>query len=337
MERIGDRAAHDAARRADPVLAPQSTRLLRPALALALLVPDACPSGAGSAFAAFIPAASARQASQDLPPALATRFSEGVAALSAGQLDAAEAAFRAVIRGRRRPRLRPPQPRHRPPAARTARRCARRVPRRLASRSGLRAVAPARRDESVGAGSGQGGGGRARSGVQADAARAGRAPAACRRVRAHQGRPLPDRRDRTLVELSPANPEYAYRLGKAYLRLSQSAHAGSRRSIRARRASARPLAASTSSRDERTSPNGPSRTPSPAMPRSSTSTWRLRGSIWLMDDWTRPGARPRAPWFSCPTARTRARCRPRSRPRARRAELLEPVSKPKVASGFSRT
>jgi tetratricopeptide (TPR) repeat protein len=30
---------------------------------------------------------------------------------------------------------------------------------------------------------------------------------------------------RTLVGLSPANPEYAYRLGKAYLRLSQSAHA----------------------------------------------------------------------------------------------------------------
>ena len=29
---------------------------------------------------------------------------------------------------------------------------------------------------------------------------------------------------RTLVELSPANPEYAYRLGKAYLRLSQWAH-----------------------------------------------------------------------------------------------------------------
>jgi len=30
---------------------------------------------------------------------------------------------------------------------------------------------------------------------------------------------------RALVELSPANPEYAYRLGKAYLRLSQWAHA----------------------------------------------------------------------------------------------------------------
>jgi Tfp pilus assembly protein PilF len=30
---------------------------------------------------------------------------------------------------------------------------------------------------------------------------------------------------RALVDLSPANPEYAYRLGKAYLRLSQWAHA----------------------------------------------------------------------------------------------------------------
>ena len=35
---------------------------------------------------------------QDLSPALAKRFSEGVAALSAGELDSAEAAFRAVIR-----------------------------------------------------------------------------------------------------------------------------------------------------------------------------------------------------------------------------------------------
>ena len=35
---------------------------------------------------------------QDLSPVLAKQFTEGVAALSAGQLDTAEAAFRAVIR-----------------------------------------------------------------------------------------------------------------------------------------------------------------------------------------------------------------------------------------------
>ena len=34
---------------------------------------------------------------QDLPPAQAARFNEGVAALAAGRLDSAESAFRAVI------------------------------------------------------------------------------------------------------------------------------------------------------------------------------------------------------------------------------------------------
>jgi Tfp pilus assembly protein PilF len=40
-----------------------------------------------------------RAAAQDLPPALAGRFSEGVTALKAGALDQAEAAFRDVLRG----------------------------------------------------------------------------------------------------------------------------------------------------------------------------------------------------------------------------------------------
>jgi tetratricopeptide (TPR) repeat protein len=42
-------------------------------------------------------AASRGQDGQDLPPALAARFAQGVAALKAGQLDAAEAAFRDVL------------------------------------------------------------------------------------------------------------------------------------------------------------------------------------------------------------------------------------------------
>jgi predicted Zn-dependent protease len=79
MERIGDRSSHDAAGRAIRVLASTPCRL---ALALALLV-----------------LAPARAASQDLSPALAARFSGGVADLAAGRLDAAEAAFRAVISG----------------------------------------------------------------------------------------------------------------------------------------------------------------------------------------------------------------------------------------------
>jgi len=103
MEWIGDRAAHDAARRAHPILV-RSRVLLGRALALALLAPTLPPSQDSTLTA------SARQAppSQDstltasdrqgLPPALATRFSEGVTALSAGQLDLAEAAFRDVLR-----------------------------------------------------------------------------------------------------------------------------------------------------------------------------------------------------------------------------------------------
>src|SRR6476620_5884094 len=38
-------------------------------------------------------------AGQDLTPALADQFSRGVAALKAGNLDAAEAAFRGILRG----------------------------------------------------------------------------------------------------------------------------------------------------------------------------------------------------------------------------------------------
>src|SRR6476619_3326008 len=79
MERIGHRAAYDAARRAVRVL---TFSLLPAALALVLFVP--APAGA-------VP--------QDLPPALATRFNDGVAALAANRLDSAEVSFRAVIAG----------------------------------------------------------------------------------------------------------------------------------------------------------------------------------------------------------------------------------------------
>ncbi len=79
MERIGHRAAHDAAGRAVRVLTPRRA-LLFSAFALVLFVP------------ALVGAAQ-----QDLPTSLAARFNEGVAALAAGRLDPAEAAFRAVI------------------------------------------------------------------------------------------------------------------------------------------------------------------------------------------------------------------------------------------------
>ena len=226
MERIGDRAAHDAGRRADSVLActPLLTRvLLRRALTLALLVPTlagAAPPSQGSSQAA-----SARQVSQDLPPALATRFSEGVAALSAGQLDAAEAAFRAVIRdGGDRAFVRHNlgivlQQRGRHADALVEFRAASRLdpsfgPSRLLAGTSLLALGQARAAVAeLGVAS--------RLMPREPAVHLQRADA-CERIK--DDLCLTDEY-RTLVELSPANPEYAYRLGKAYLRLSQSAHA----------------------------------------------------------------------------------------------------------------
>ena len=52
-----------------------------------------------SATCALILLATITVCAQDLPPALGERFSQGVADLKAGQLDAAEAAFRDVLRG----------------------------------------------------------------------------------------------------------------------------------------------------------------------------------------------------------------------------------------------
>jgi predicted Zn-dependent protease len=201
MERIGHRASHDAAGRAIRILGFLLSRL---ALALTLLLP-----------------APARAVPQDLSPALAARFSEGVADLAAGRLDAAEAAFRAVISGggdrafvhhnlgivlQRRTR-------HSDALAEF--RAASRLdpsfgPSHLLEGASLLAL------------------GQAKAAVRA-LSRASdlmpREPAvhlqladACERI--EDDACLTDEY-RILVDLAPNNPEYAYRLGKAYLRLSQ--------------------------------------------------------------------------------------------------------------------
>jgi tetratricopeptide (TPR) repeat protein len=170
-------------------------------------------------------AASARQGPQDLPPALATRFSEGVAALSAGQLDSAEAAFRAVIRdGGDRAFVRHNlgivmQQRGRHADALVEFRTAFRLdpafgPSHLLAGTSLLALGQAKAAV-------------AELGVASQLMP--REPAvhlqradACERI--NDVICLVDEY-RALVELSADNPEYAYRLGKAYLRLSQWAHA----------------------------------------------------------------------------------------------------------------
>jgi tetratricopeptide (TPR) repeat protein len=162
---------------------------------------------------------------QDLPPALAARFSDGVAALSAGRLDAAESAFREVIRdGGDRVFVRHNlgivlQQRGRHADALAEFRAASRLdpafgPSHLLAGTSLLALGQSRA---------------ALAALDLASKLMPREPAvhlqradACERV--HDVLCLVDEY-RALVELSPANPEYAYRLGKAYLRLSQWAHA----------------------------------------------------------------------------------------------------------------
>jgi Tfp pilus assembly protein PilF len=182
------------------------TAVRRLALALVLLVP--------------VTAAAA----QDLPAALATRFSEGVAALSAGQLDAAEAAFRAVIRdGGDRAFVRHNlgivfQQRGRHAAALAEFRAASRLdpafgPSRLLAGTSLLALGQPKA-------------------ALAELDRAAKAlprEPAVHLLRADACERLDDvlcltDEYRVLVELVPGSPEYAYRLDKAYLRLSQWAH-----------------------------------------------------------------------------------------------------------------
>lgn len=164
------------------------------------------------------------EAVQDLPPALASRFSEGVAALAAGQLDAAEASFRAVVRdGGDRPFVRHNlgivlQQRGQHKAALAEFRAASRAdpgfgPARLLAGTSLLALgqpkaALAELDRA------------AKLMPEEPAVHLQRADA-CERL--EDVLCLADEY-RTLVQLSPASPEYAYRLGKAYLRLSQWAH-----------------------------------------------------------------------------------------------------------------
>lgn len=203
MERVRHRTANDATGRAVRVL----TSRLRLALALALTVP-----------------ALAGAAHQDLPSALTARFSEGVADLSAGRLDAAEAAFRAVIQaGGDRAFVRHNlgivlQRRGRHTAALAEFRAAARLdpsfgPPRLLAGASLLALGQPKA---------------ASAELRRAAALMPREPAvhlqladACERTRDFVC--LTDEY-RALTELAPSNPEYAYRLGKAYLKLSQWAH-----------------------------------------------------------------------------------------------------------------
>ena len=206
MERFSHRSSNDAAGCTLRVLI-AVTGLLRQALAIALLTP---------APAVAVP--------QDLPPELAGRFSAGVAALTSGQLDSAEAAFRAIIRdGGDRAFVRHNlgialQQRGRHADAVAEFRAASRLdpafgPSHLLAGTSLLAL------------------GQPKAAVvelRLASKLMPREPAihlqladACERI--DNVRCLADEY-RALVELSPANPEYAYRLGKAYMRLSQWAH-----------------------------------------------------------------------------------------------------------------
>lgn len=165
-----------------------------------------------------------RAYAQELPPALAARFTEGVTALAGGRLDAAEAAFRAVLasggdlafvhhnlgivlqqRGR-----------HADAVAefRTAIRLNPEYgPSRLLAGTSLLALAqPALAVAELDAA--------ARLMPREPAVHLQRADA-CERT--NDVLCLTDAY-RVLVDLAPTNAEYAYRLGKAYLRLSQWSH-----------------------------------------------------------------------------------------------------------------
>jgi predicted Zn-dependent protease len=201
MERIGDRSSHDAARRAIRVLGATLSRL---ALALALLV-----------------LAPAWAAPQDLSPALATRFSEGVADLAAGRLDAAETAFRAVISGGGDRAFVHHnlgivlQRRGRHTDALVEFRAASRMdpafgPAHLLEGASLLALGQPKTAVRVL--------GRASELMPREPAVHLQLADACERI--DDVTCLTDEY-RTLVDLAPGNPEYAYRLGKAYLRLSQ--------------------------------------------------------------------------------------------------------------------
>jgi tetratricopeptide (TPR) repeat protein len=158
---------------------------------------------------------------QDLAPALAARFSEGVAALKAGQLDGAEAAFRDVLAGGGNRAFVHhnlgivQQQRGRHVQALAEFRAAARLdpafgPARLLAGTSLLAL------------------GRAREAV-AELERAVRLLPGEKAARQQLAQacevagnlPCLARESRALAALAPADPEATYRLGKAYLRLSQ--------------------------------------------------------------------------------------------------------------------
>ena len=183
------------------------------------------PLVARSLFIVMVVLLSATSApAQDLPPAQAEQFSRGVAALKAGELEAAEAAFRDVLRrGGTRPFVHhnlgivlQQRGRHREALAEF--RAAARLdpafgPTRLLAGTSLLALG--RASEAVGELE------RAvRLMPQEPLARLQLAEAY---ERTGNTAALVDEY-RRLVDLSPQNHEYAYRLGKAYLRLAQSAY-----------------------------------------------------------------------------------------------------------------
>ena len=161
---------------------------------------------------------------QTLPPALATRFSDGVEALKAGQLDRAEAAFRDVLaRGGERAFVHHNlgivhQRRNQHVQALAEFRAASRLdpefgPARLLAGSSLLALG--RAEEAVAELE------RAVRLMPDERAAHLQLADACERA---GNVPCLARQSRLLAGLAPSDPEFVYRLGKAYLRLSQWAY-----------------------------------------------------------------------------------------------------------------
>jgi tetratricopeptide (TPR) repeat protein len=158
---------------------------------------------------------------QSLAPALATRFSEGVDALKAGQLDRAEAAFRDVLaRGGDRAFVHHNlgivhQQRNNHLAALTEFRAASRLdpsfgPARLLAGSSLLSLG--RAEEAVAELE------RAVRLLPGEKAALLKLADACEQA---DNLPCLARQSRVLAALAPSDPESMYRLGKAYLRLSE--------------------------------------------------------------------------------------------------------------------
>ena len=174
-----------------------------------------------SALAALVLSAPIGVFGQDLPPALAKQFTQGVEALKAGHLDRAEAAFREVLaRGGGRAYVHHnlgivhQQRQHHVQALAEFRVAARLDPAfgpaRLLAGSSLLALG--RAEEAVTELE------RAVRLLPGEKAAHLQLADACERA-GHV--PCLARQSRVLAGLAPSDPEYTYRLGKAYLRLSE--------------------------------------------------------------------------------------------------------------------